>query len=156
MQITQSTNDTVQLKTKTEPVVLGNDCVRIGQKVLSGPGEYEVAGILCEGQALPLATAYFVRDEDLLIAYLTHLDPQVSDLDDVSETGVLILDIKSDDEPSKAKAIIKALEPAYVFLIGAGATSEFRAGLGLTSGESGPLKVTGTSLPLENTVLIPA
>lgn len=156
MQITYASNGTVQLKTKTETVLLGNDTVTIGDKVLSGPGEYDVASILCEAQALPLAIAYFVRSEELLITYLTNADQAASQLDDASDTAILVLEVRSDADPAAAKAIIKALEPAYLFLIGAGATSEFRNGLGIPLAEESSLKVTASGLPLEGTMLIPA
>ncbi len=155
MQISYTSTGNVQLKTKTVPVTLGGG-VTIGDRVVSGPGEYDIANIQCEGKALPLATAYFIRDEDLWITYLTNLDAEVTKLDDASETAILVLDIKSDNTPASAKAIIKALEPAYVFLSGPGATAEFMAELGVPLGEAGSLKITRTGLPLEGTTLIPA
>jgi|GEM_PF-5316675 len=155
MQITYTANGSVQLKTKNLPVTIGGQ-VTIGDKVISGPGEYDIASTQCEGVALPLATAYFIRDEDLLITYLTHLDPEVTKLDDISDTAILVLDINSEDTAGSTKSIIKAVEPAYVFLIGPGVTAAFVEELGLTKGETGPLKVTRAGLPLEGTTLIPA
>ena len=153
MQITYTAQGYVQLKTKTVPVTLGGQ-VTIGEKVISGPGEYDIATIQCEGVALPLAIAYFVRDEDLLVTYLTHLDPDVTKLDGASDTAILVLDIASDDTAGSAKSIVKALEPAYVFLTGPGATSAFIEELGVPKGEDSSLKVTRTGLPLEGTTLI--
>jgi hypothetical protein len=153
MNITYTTNGSVQLKTKTVPVTLSGQ-VTIGEKVISGPGEYDISTIQCEGVALPLAIAYFIRDEDLLITYLTHLDSEVTKLDDVSETAILVLDITSEDTPASAKSIIKALEPAYVFLMGPGATAAYIEELGIPKAEETTLKVTRTGLPLEGTTLI--
>jgi hypothetical protein len=153
MLITYTAAGTVQLKTKTVPVVVGNG-VAFGEKVISGPGEYDVASIQCEAKALPLAVAYFIRDEDLLITYLTHLDPEVTKLDDISDTAILSLDISSEDTAGSAKSIVKALEPAYLFLMGPGATSSFIEELGVPKGESSSLKITRTGLPLEGTTLI--
>jgi hypothetical protein len=154
MQITYTATGAVQLKTKTVPVTI-NDHLSIGDKVISGPGEYDIASIQCEGKALPLATVYFIRDEDLLVTYLTHLDPEVTKLDDASDTAILALHINSEDTATAAKNIIKALEPAYLFLMGAGATSAFIEELGFPLGEAGSLKITRAGLPLEGTTLIP-
>lgn len=156
MQITYTNADQIQLKTRTQPVQIGNDQVVIGDRVISGPGEYDVASIQCEAHALPLATAYFIRDEELLIAYLTNLDDEITKLDDSNDTDILILDLRSDAPIATAKSIIKAIEPTYVFVIGAGASTSFLDSLGLPKGEEHSLKITRSGLPLEGTFLITA
>ncbi len=154
MIISYTATGDVQLKTKTEPVVLGSS-IKVGSYTIPGPGEYDIASIQCEGQAVSGAFVYLVRDEDLLITLLTTLDPAAAKLDGISDTAVLVLDIRSDDTPEAAKSIIKAIEPAYVFLIGAGATPAFITQLGIPVAESASLKVTKIGLPLEGTTVIP-
>lgn len=151
MLISYTSAGTVQLKTRTEPVVLSHE-VTIGSRALTGPGEYDVANIQCEAHAIAEGLVYLIRDEDLLITYLTKLDQNVTKLDSISDTAILILDIRSDDTAAPAKAIIKAIEPAYVFLMGS-VSPELVAELGLSAGEGTSLKVTRTSLPLEGTTL---
>lgn len=154
MQIGYVANGDLQIKTKTETVTIGSG-IRIGTKEIPGPGEYDIASIQCEGTALDGAVAYFIRTEELVVTYLTGLDGAASKLDDASDTSILVADIRSNDTPEAAKAIIKAMEPFYVFLIGAGATQEFIAKLDIPQSEESILKVTRAGLPLEGTTIIP-
>ena len=153
MLISYTSNGSVQLKTRTQPIVIGAG-VQIGDRAIPGPGEYDIANIQCEGVALSNSVTYFLRDEDLLITYLQNLDQDATKLDQISDTAVLILDVRSDDTAAVAKAIIKSIEPAYVFLIGAGAHVGFWAELGIPLAETSSLKVTRTGLPLEGTSLV--
>ena len=154
MQIGYTASGDLQLKTKTETVTMGAG-LRIGSKVIPGPGEYDVASIQCEGMAIDGTVAYFIRTEDLMITFLTGLDGLVTKLEDISDTAILVADVRSDDTPEAAKKIIKALEPYYVFLIGAGATPDFIAKLELPQSEDSTLKITRAGLPLEGTTIIP-
>jgi hypothetical protein len=153
MNISYTATGDVQLKTKTEPVILGSS-VKIGNYTVPGPGEYDVASIQCEGQAVSGACVYFVRDEDLLITYSPTLDPSIAKLDAISETSVLVLDLPSDVTPDQVKSIVKSVEPAYLFLIGAGATQDFSNLLEIPQAEGSSLKVTRIGLPLEGTQLV--
>ncbi|CAN5194938.1 hypothetical protein BH11PAT4_BH11PAT4_6020 [soil metagenome] len=154
MIISYTATGDVQLKTKTEPVILGSS-IKIGDYTIPGPGEYDIASIQCEGQAVSGAFVYFLRDEDLIITFITKLDPTAAKVDGIADTAILVLDVRSDDTPETAKSIIKAIEPAYVFLIGAGATSSFGSQLGIPLAESSTLKVTRAGLPLEGIILVP-
>ena len=152
MTITYSSDGNLHLKTKNELVVLGSS-VKIGSHTITGPGEYDVASIQCEGQALPTGVVYFIRSEDLLITFLPNCDEAVNTVDDASDTDILVFDVRSSSEADKAKAIIKALEPSYVFLLGS-SSQEVSATLGLSTGEESSLKITQAGLPLEGTTLI--
>ena len=154
MTISYQANDTVTAVTKNRTVTLGKD-VLLEKYVVPGAGEYDVAGIQCEAVQLPTATVYFIRAEDLKLTFMSHVDSEVIKLDDASATNILAVEVRSDDKPSDLKPILKALEPSYVFLIGAGATPEFNAELGLTAYESSTLKATHAGLPLEGTFLVP-
>ena len=154
MVITYLSNDSVSVKTKTDTVLLGNG-VTIGSYAVPGAGEYDVASIQCEGIYLDKATAYFIRTEDLTITYLTDTDKSVTKLDEASAADILVADLRSDAEVDDLKSIVKAVEPFYVLLVGAGATAEMSAALGLSLYESSSLKITRTGLPLEGTFLVP-
>jgi hypothetical protein len=153
MVISYSSSGDVTVKTKTETVTLGSS-VTIGSFVVPGPGEYDIAGIQCEAKALTESVAYFIRTEDLTITHLSLIEAEVGKLEDASATHILVADIRSDDKPDKLKPILKALEPSYVVIMGAGATKEFANGLGLLDAEGDTLKLTRAGLPLEGTYLL--
>lgn len=155
MQISFAADGSVAVKTKTETVSLNAE-VKLGSFVVTGPGEYDVADIHCDSRMAGEALASFIRAEDLTVTYLSQLDTEVTKLADASATNILVADIRSDDKPDQLKSIVKALEPSYVVITGAGATKDFVAGLGLAPVE-GSLKLTRAGLPLEGTsVLAPA
>ena len=154
MQLSYTGSDTLIVKTKTESISIGAT-LQLGSFTVPGPGEYDVASIACEGQALESgAFVYFMRSEDLMITYLTMLDKDVSKLNDASNTNVLVLDLRSDDSSDTVKAVVKAIEPSYVALVGAGATEAMAAGLGFPVLEPGALKITRAGLPLEGTSIL--
>src|SRR5437870_3472109 len=119
MNVSYDSKGNLNLKTKTEPVVIGAG-LQIGSRAIEGPGEYDIAAIQCEGHALHKGIAYFIRTEDLLVTYLTDVDDSAQKLDEVSDTDILVLDLRSDSAPEKVKSLIKAIEPAYVLAVGAG------------------------------------
>ncbi len=143
----------VELKTKNISVVLANG-VSVGSQQIAGPGEYDVQGVQCEATAYEGGIGYFVRVEDMVTAYLTKVDATASKLDGITEAAILVLDVRSDDTNESVKALIKAVEPSYVLLAGAGATKEMAAALGFPLTEGSSLKVTKAGLPLEGTSLI--
>lgn len=153
MVITYTSSGDVSVKTKTETVNLGSE-VTIGSFVVPGPGEYDVANIQCEAKALSDSFACFLRTEDLTVTHLSKIDPTVTKLDDASATNILVVEVRSDDQPEALKPIIKAIEPSYVLVYGAGATPSFTSGLGLQDTDKGPLKLVRAGLPLEGTYLV--
>jgi hypothetical protein len=154
MVITRLNPETVQVKTKTETVSLGAQ-IKIGSFNLPGAGEFDVAGILCQATNLPLGTVYVFHAEELAVSYLTQIDPAVTQVDDISSTDILAIDIRSNDKADDLKPILKALEPSYLILFGAGATPEFLSSLQLPVHTSDILKVTKNGLPDEGTLLLP-
>ena len=153
MVISYATDGTVVAKAKNATLSLGST-IKIDSFVISGPGEYDVASVHCEAAHLQMATTYWFRTEDLSIVLLTQPDASVVKHSASSNTDILVVELRSDDTPDLLKPILKALEPAYLFLIGAGATPEFAAGLGLPKYESATLKVSKASLPMEGTFLV--
>ena len=152
MVISYTSTGDVSVKTKTETILL-NGGVTIGSFVVPGPGEYDIAGILCEAQALSESVVYFIRTEDLTITFLGLIEQDVIKLDDAAATHILVVDVRSDNKPESLKPVLKALEPSYVVLTGAGATAEFSAALNLQPAEGDSLKLTRAGLPLEGTFL---
>jgi hypothetical protein len=147
-------NDKVSIKTKTEPITIGNG-VQIGQFQIPGAGEYDVAAIQCEAQHLDKSTVYFLRTEDLTIAFLTDVDSSMTKVDDASNTDVLVVDLRSDAVAGELKSVLKVVEPSYLLLIGSTPDASFIETLGLPPYESSVLKLTRSGLPLEGTQLIP-
>jgi hypothetical protein len=153
MVISFTSTGEVQLKAKNGTVVLGAT-PRIEAFELTGPGEYDIAGIQCDGHSAGSGVLYTFRTEDLVVSFVTQLDPAVAKLDDASDAHVLVFDLKSDDDPAALKNLVKSLEPSFVVLSGAGATAEAAAALGLPAIEESSLKLTRAGLPLEGTSLL--
>lgn len=153
MQVTQQTNGNVQISTKTSPISIGAE-VKIGNYSVPGAGEYDVDTIQCEVSNLSNGLVYFIRSEELTVTYLSKLNPEITKLDDASSTNILIVDINSEDKPEQLKPILKALEPSYLLLTGAGATQEFLEELALPKYGNNVLKITRSGLPLEGTFLV--
>ena len=155
MTIGYTSADTISIKTKNETILINGE-VQIGHYLIPSAGEYDISAIQCEAQNLGQAIVYFIHTEDLTITFLSALQSEVTKLDDASNTDILILEVRSDNTAEDLKPILKALEPAYLFLIGAGVSSEFVESLGLPTQATQNLKVTRSALPLEGTTLIQA
>jgi hypothetical protein len=155
MNLSYSSNDEIVINTKGRNIILGNQ-VRIGEFVVPGAGEYDIASIQCEVNELTHGQVYFIYAEDLVITYLDELNQEITKLDDAAGTVILILDLRSDDDLNQIKPILKTLEPSYLFLRGAGATEELKKALNLPVHPTSVLKVQKTSLPLEGTFLVSA
>jgi hypothetical protein len=153
MVISYTSGGDVSIKTKTETVTLGN-AATIGSFVIPGPGEYDIAGIQCEARPLTDSYASFIRSEDLTVTFLPKVDTAITKLDDASATHILVVDVRSDDTAEALKPIVKSIEPSYVVLTGAGATSEFATALGFPKAEGDSLKLTRAGLPLEGTYVL--
>ena len=153
MVITYSGNDSVAIKTKTETVLIGPG-VTVGSFALPGAGEYDIASIQVDGVVLSSSIAYFIRTEELTTLVLDQVDPAINAADELSNTDILIVDVRSDDTPESVKSMVKAIEPSYLVLTGAGATVGLITALGLPRVEGDSLKVSRTSLPLEGTTVL--
>jgi hypothetical protein len=153
MTIGITASQTTELKTKSASVVLGHG-VTINQKQILGPGEFDVAGVQCEGIALGSSVAFLLRAEDLVITYLSSFDTTIVSQDRVSETAILVLDLSSDPKTAAVKQVVTALEPSYVVLVG-GNSAAVATELGLPKID-GSLKVTRSSLPIEGVSLLVA
>lgn len=153
MQIAYTSTGALQLKTKSGNVSIDPQIV-IGNFTIPGAGEYDIASIQCEGHALSSSVAYFLRSEELNITVLADIDPSITKLDDAANTDILVVEVKSNDTPEALAPVIKALEPAYVFLLGPGANKNFATTLNLPLAEESALKLgSRNALPVEGTTL---
>lgn len=155
MVITFSGKNDVTIKGKNETVTV-DSTVKIGSFTVPSAGEFDISGVQCESLYLSQGMVHFFAMEDLQITYLTEINQEVTTLDDAPATDILILDIRSDNKPDQLKPILKALEPSYLLLVGAGATPEFVTELHLPVHPESSLKVTAGSLPDEGTYVMAA
>jgi hypothetical protein len=154
MQVSYASNDSVQAKAKQGVISLGAK-VTLGDYVVEGAGEYDVAGIQCETHYAEQALVYLISAEDLTLTFVSKPDPSCTKVENIENTNILVIDLPSDVTMESVKGIIKAVEPAYVLLIGSGATPEFTSGLGLPPFEGTVLKTSRSGLPIEGTFLVP-
>ena len=94
-------------------------------RIVSGPGEYELADILIAGVATsmeprigPTNTAYVFRVEDLNICHLGDLRDKLTDkqIEEIGSVDVLLVPVGGGSAigPAKAAAVITQLEPSVV------------------------------------------
>jgi hypothetical protein len=152
MTIQFSPDGSIVLKSKAETITLGAG-VAINSYSLPGRGEYDVASVQAEVYQAGNALAYCLRTEDLFTVFLDAPDLAVTELDDVANCNILLLDLRSDTSKDVVKTIIKRLEPSYVFAIGI--SPELIESLALPQ-QPAPLKITRAGLPLEGTTLVTA
>jgi hypothetical protein len=153
MHVSPSATGELLLKTKHATITLGAT-VRIGERELPGAGEYDVASVHVECFALTKAYAYLLRAEDLVITYLTDIDPTAINAEGVGDTAFLVIEVRSDSNPAEVKTLISKLEPAIVALRGAGATDVFAAQLGFSASRDFPIKLLRSALPETTTLYL--
>jgi len=140
-------------------------------RIVSGPGEYEVADILIAGVATsmepgagPLNTAYVVRFDDLAVCHLGDARAKLTDkqVEDLGSIDVLLIPVGGGGAlgPAQAAEVVTQLEPALVIPMRYrldGSTEEGIEPLDLFMREMGSkefvqepkLMVTKSSLPSE-------
>ena len=153
MNISYPAHDGVVIATKNRAISLGQE-VRIGDYLIPGAGEFDIAGIQCEVHFATQGLVYFIRLEELQITFLSEINSQVISLADAASTNILVINLRSSDQPETLTPILKGLEPSFVFLFGPGATKEFIQSLSLPNHDSNVLKITRSGLPLEGTYLV--
>ena len=146
-------NGSIVLKGRSNSVVLGKS-IRLGEYEVPGMGEYDVAGVPCKVQNLTQGTVGFIQFESLQFTYLSQVDASISKIDEAVDTDVLVVDVRSDDEPNQLKPILKLLEPSYLVLTGSGNTESFQKALGLPVAQGASHKVIKSGLPEEGTTLL--
>lgn len=118
MQITSSSNNSIEIKIKTATIVAGEK-TKVNDITLSGPGEYEISGIEIFGLE---GDRYVFRGEDISVAYLVGLNRELTDEEMTLLTDISILFISAGGEKvldeKATQMVIKALEPRVVIPIG--------------------------------------
>jgi hypothetical protein len=153
MVITQPSPDTLSIKTKSTTITI-RDGVTIGSYTVPGAGEYDISGIQCTAQYLPEGVIFFLNIEDVIVTYLSFPHPESMKIDDASDSQILVVNLRSDTKPETLKPIIKALEPAYVYLLNHNINPAIAEELALPKEQVPNLKVTATGLPEEGTTVI--
>lgn len=94
-------------------------------RVVAGPGEYEVGGILITGVATamepgrgPRNTAYVMRVEEMAVCHLGNINTRLSNqqIEDLGEVDVLLVPTGGGNtlDPAHAAAVIAQVEPSLV------------------------------------------
>lgn len=147
-------------------------------RILSGPGEYEIANFYISGMATPrgtdadadpaerkVNTVYTMRAEGLRVCHAGALVPALTSrqLDELNNIEVLIVQADGDEAAVKRVArLVNQIGPRIVIPVGWHAAtpddtstlSPLLAELGVTDAESQPtLRVTATNLPREMRVV---
>lgn len=100
-----------------------------GARVVAGPGEYEIAGVLVHGVATsaqpftgPANTAFVFRLDDLAVCHLGHARQKLDDqqVEEIGNIDVLLVPVGGDDtlEPAQAAQVVSQLEPMVVVPMG--------------------------------------
>lgn len=117
MQIKWKGENRVEIETKGA-VILTGEKTTINDVKLSGPGEYEVAGVEAFGIA---AEIYLFRVEDVGIAYFDSINRTLSadEVKALSDISIAIIPVGGKEviDENKAADIIKAIEPTIVIPI---------------------------------------
>ncbi len=144
------------IKSKQATIELGPQS-SIAGRALPGAGEYEISGVEAEGLADGI---YFIRTEDVYILYLDSLNRMLTDeeLDTVSLTDILIVPVGGTQTdtpdlevltPEQAVKVINQIDPRIVIPMYFESIEPFRAAEGKPLEILKELKVTKTSLPVE-------
>jgi L-ascorbate metabolism protein UlaG (beta-lactamase superfamily) len=144
-----------------------------GARLVSGPGEYEIADILVHGVATSLEpftgavnTAFVFRIEDLVVCHLGNTREKLSDqqVEDIGNIDVLLVPVGADGalEPGQAAQVVSQLEPMVVVPMGYAVNGELPEPVKHFCGEMGSkdvapepkLTLTKNSLPSQVRVVV--
>lgn len=154
MQIVARPNGEYDLRLKELTISVGHD-LKIGDFALSGPGEYEVGGVMAE--AGPTATRFYA--EDLAIVHIGSRTKKLSDeeLEQLGAVDVLFFPLGADSlAPKDATALLAQIEAPI--MIPFAATNDdidaFCKEQASCERQSGPLKLSRSQLPEEGSRII--
>ncbi len=144
-------------------------------RVIQGPGEYEVAGVLIHGVAThrepgtgPTNTAYVLRMDDLVVCHLGSVSGKLTNeqVEELGNVDIVMVPVGANGtlEPTTAAEVVAQLEPSLVIPMefregGVGDTLEpvehFCREMGVTSVTPEPrVSVTKSSLPSDTRVVV--
>jgi hypothetical protein len=111
MNITWLGEDKFRIKTKKAVITTGEK-VKVNDIELPGPGEYEVAGVECQGI---FERVYLFEAEDLRIVYLDKIKEELTEkeLEKLGDVDILIIPVGGGEvlNQTQAKNMIFNLEP---------------------------------------------
>lgn len=146
MIITAPLHETIQIKTKNTTISLGIEN-KVGDFVLSGPGEYEIAGVEIEG----VGKIYLFSTEEMRIAYLDKMDRPLNDLEQelVGDVDILFIPVGGDDvlDAKAALQIINQVDPRIIIPVYYQELASFTEVEGIAPEYVDSLKITRTTLP---------
>lgn len=156
MTITHQGQGQFTIKSKQATISLG-PVVKIGEKVLPGPGEYEISGVEAEGLADGI---FLLRTEDIYMLYLGKLDRILTEdeLQEVNMADILFVPVGGNQTdvpdltvlpPEKAVSVINQVDPRITIPMYFSSIEPFRAAEGRPLEMEKELKVTKASLPVE-------
>lgn len=156
MTITHKGKGQFSIRSKQATIELGEQ-VKIGEKILPGRGEYEIAGIEAEGLADGI---YLIRCEDVYLLYLDRLNRALADeeLEAVNLADILFVPVggsATDSEgpavlsPEAAVKVINQIDPRIVIPMHFASIEPFRAAEGKPLEMLKELKITKSTLPID-------
>jgi len=157
MVISTSKDYGIEVKTKQTTAELGK-VLRIGNLVIDGPGEYDVAGIAIHGFEGKAQTVFLVTIEDVRIVIVPQKPEVLSGevIDQIGGVDIAVVPVVAESPVSETIALVNSLDPLLVIPIGTGNKEEFIRDSGETTEPQDSFKVIRSSLPLEGrqTVLL--
>lgn len=138
------------IKTKSTPVSLGEK-IEVGEQIIPGPGEYDIADIFIE--SLPFSetprSAVVIRIEGVTLVWIPALTHALSEksIEILDGVDVLLVPLSTQLNSDTAQGMIKALEPKAVIYHDGGADTEISKGIQVE--ETKAFKLTSAVLPEE-------
>lgn len=146
MTISAPLHETIQIKTKNVNINLSNE-VKVGEFTLSGPGEYEIAGVEVEGVGL----VYVFETEEMRLAYLDHLNRPLNDAEQelVADVDILFVPVGGGEvlDAKGALQVINQIDPRIVIPVYYDELAEFTQEEGITPEYVDSLKISRINLP---------
>lgn len=161
MTITHQGKGQFTIKSKQATIQLG-PVVKVGEKSLPGRGEYEVSGVEVEGLADDI---FLLRTEDVYLLYLGRLNRMLTDdeLEAVNMADILFVPVGGEQtdttdltvlSPEQAVAVINQVDPRITIPMHFTSIEPFRAAEGKPLEMQKELKVTKSTLPLEDRLTV--
>jgi hypothetical protein len=138
------------IKTKSTPVSLGEK-IEVGEQIIPGPGEYDIADIFIE--SLPFSetprSAVVIRIEGVTLVWIPALTHALSEksIEILDGVDVLLVPLSTQLNSDTAQGMIKALEPKAVIYHNGGTDTEISKGIQVE--ETKAFKLTSAVLPEE-------
>jgi len=145
------------IKSKDATILLG-ETIKVGERQLPGPGEYEISGVEVEGLDDGI---FLIRTEDVFLLYLSRINrvPTTQELEAANVADILFIPVggtNTDVEgvtvltPDQSVKVINEIDPRIVVPMYFASIEPFRAAEGKPLEMLKELKVTKASLPTED------